>query len=368
MRILCVHQGYELYGSDRMFILSLIGFRERYPQANITVHLPKNGKLANHITENKLVDELLIEPMAILRKTDIRRLRLGQISKCLWNLRTEIDYCNSFDIVYINSIVVLNYLLSARFTKSKVILHLHEIPSKGLTLLFGMLIGFSRAFCFFISKAVKDRFNLSNDSEIVINGIPGYEFRKRDFKSPLNLLMIGRINSWKGQDFLVKTLETLTKKEKVNFKLKIVGSVFENEFHYLDRILNIIERAGLKEQVSIHEFVDDPTPFYNWADVVIVPSKRPEPFGLVAIEALSAGAVVIGAEHGGLSEIYVNNHSGIYFNPNDSDDLIKRILSLNNNPQRAVFLAANGRALFEEKYTERAYIARFINGLNKIYT
>jgi hypothetical protein len=43
MHIVCVHQGYELYGSDRAFIDSVAALREAWPQADIEVVLPHDG-------------------------------------------------------------------------------------------------------------------------------------------------------------------------------------------------------------------------------------------------------------------------------------------------------------------------------------
>ena len=37
MRIICVHQGYELYGSDRCFIESVAAMRAAWPEAEIEV-------------------------------------------------------------------------------------------------------------------------------------------------------------------------------------------------------------------------------------------------------------------------------------------------------------------------------------------
>ena len=45
MRIVCVHQGYELYGSDRSFIDSVAALREAWPQAEIEVVLPHEGPI-----------------------------------------------------------------------------------------------------------------------------------------------------------------------------------------------------------------------------------------------------------------------------------------------------------------------------------
>ena len=46
MRIACVHQGYELYGSDRCFVESVAAFREAFPEAEIEVVLPRPGPIA----------------------------------------------------------------------------------------------------------------------------------------------------------------------------------------------------------------------------------------------------------------------------------------------------------------------------------
>ncbi|MCU4165510.1 glycosyltransferase family 4 protein [Carboxylicivirga caseinilyticus] len=367
MKILAVHQGYELYGSDRMFILSLTALKEKYPDALITANIPKDGKLADYLRDNNVCDHLVIKPMAVLRKSDIKRLRLNKLLGSLWRIRETIRFCNTYDIVYINSIVVLSYLLAARYTKGKVLLHIHEIPSTKLMLFFRQLIRISKVSCLYISQAVCSHFNLKNNGIIVINGIKGFPFQKKEFTKPLNFLMIGRINDWKGQDFLIQSLTRLALTNKsIDFRLRILGSVFENQRHFLEKINGLIENSIIKEKVKIIDFVDDPWENYRWADVVFVPSKRPEPFGLVAIEAMSAGAIVIGAEHGGLSEIFENNHSGLYFKPSDETDLIRAVLVLQNNRESCFKIAKNGRKLFEREYTEQAYINRFVGALTKL--
>ncbi len=61
----------------------------------------------------------------------------------------------------------------------------------------------------------------------------------------------------------------------------------------------------------------------------LVPSVLAEPFGLVAIEAMSAGRAVIASRTGGLADIVVDGETGILVTPNDSLDLrlaIKRLL------------------------------------------
>ncbi|TIV30126.1 MAG: glycosyltransferase family 1 protein, partial [Mesorhizobium sp.] len=45
MRIACVHQGYELYGSDRSFAESVAALRAAFPAAEIEVVLPREGPI-----------------------------------------------------------------------------------------------------------------------------------------------------------------------------------------------------------------------------------------------------------------------------------------------------------------------------------
>ena len=53
--------------------------------------------------------------------------------------------------------------------------------------------------------------------------------------------------------------------------------------------------------------------YYDVLDISVVPSTEPEPFGLVATESMLSMKPVVAANHGGLSEIIVNNETGFFF-------------------------------------------------------
>ena len=61
MRIVCVHQGYELYGSDRAFIDSVAALREAWPQADIEVVLPHDGPICGPLRAS--ATRIVIEPL-----------------------------------------------------------------------------------------------------------------------------------------------------------------------------------------------------------------------------------------------------------------------------------------------------------------
>jgi len=366
MRILCVHQGYELYGSDRMFLLSLKAFREKYPESHITVHLPKEGSLSELIFKDKVVDELIIREMGVLRKNDFKKFRFKQIFSQLANIPDKVKFCDKFDIVYVNSIVVVDYLIACHYTTAKSIVHIHEIPSKLLTGIFQRLIKFSQSYSIFISNAVRQNFPKIRNGEIVLNGIQGFAYCNRHCKEILNILHIGRINAWKGQDFLLRSIAGLDSKSKKRINVHIVGGVFEDQIHFKTQLETMVTEYSLNSIVSFHDFRENPEEDYRWADVVVVPSKLPEPFGLVAIEAMSTGAIVLAAKHGGLSEVFEDGTSGIYFEPNNEEALKEALTGILNSSEKVKLLSRNGHKIYKEKFTEEAYISRFAAAIGNI--
>jgi glycosyltransferase involved in cell wall biosynthesis len=67
--------------------------------------------------------------------------------------------------------------------------------------------------------------------------------------------------------------------------------------------------------------------FWNELDLAVVPSFE-EPFGLVALEALSCGVPVVASKVGGLTEIVVDGHSGLLVPPKEAEPLARALLTL----------------------------------------
>lgn len=362
--ILCVHQGYELYGSDRMFLLSLKAFRNKYSNCHITVHLPVEAILSSKIIEDGLADEVIFSPMAVLRKSDFKKLNFSNVLWSLFKLPRKVRFCNSFDLVYVNSIVVFDYLLASRFSKSKCIVHIHEIVDGIVRSFFEKLLLFSKAYCIFVSQATKKSYTKFNKGEVVLNGIKGFDFKERVFSGEFNILQIGRINSMKGHDILLKALITLN--SKYLFKVRIVGDVFDNQNHYKDEIYDLIKQNRLEEIVEVMGFSNFPRSDYEWADIVVIPSKKPESFGLVAIESMSVGSITLASKIGGLAEIFNDEESGLYFEPNSVDSLVIALEKVLNSKDLCNNIARTGNELYKNMYTEEAYMNRFILAIDNI--
>lgn len=80
------------------------------------------------------------------------------------------------------------------------------------------------------------------------------------------------------------------------------------------------------------------------ASIVVVPSLFPEPFGLVATEAMSVGTPVVASATGGLPEVLGHGEAGVLVPPGDATSLREAVIGLLDDPGRRVELAARGRA------------------------
>jgi len=102
----------------------------------------------------------------------------------------------------------------------------------------------------------------------------------------------------------------------------------------LQYLKTFIEDKVLQEKVT---FIQDLTPkdqslydAYKGADMLVLPSRH-EPFGMVILEAWSAGVPVVASLTGGIGKIITHNHNGLVFENGEVMSLYKNMESLLNN-------------------------------------
>lgn len=349
--ILCVHQGYELYGSDRVFIQSLMALRQRWPACRLTVHLPQAGPLSDAITD--LADEVVFGGMSVLRRKTFRPQSPWRFLKhCLAHRRLVLGR----DLIYLNSAVLVSYIAAGIFCRGRYMLHIHEIPTGPIRIYFRMIGYLPRLKLVANSVATKNA--VSEKCVVLYNGVADKPIDRNKTDRVCNLLLIGRLNGWKGQEVAIDAMRPFKNTE---MRLRIVGGYFAGHAHYLTALREQVRRLGLENQVEFHDFTDDPTRFYQQADLVLVPSTRPEPFGLVAIEAMNVGLPVIASDHGGLAEIVRHQETGMLVKPGCADSLADAINAYRTQPQMAAKHGETGHARFQSHFTEAVYRQNFID-------
>lgn len=169
--------------------------------------------------------------------------------------------------------------------------------------------------------------------------------------------LFGRVVEWKG------TREFVLAAERVLHELPtahavIVGDVSDGDAGYLREVRQLAEESGFAERIIFTGYRDDIPGLMQALDLVVHTSIRPEPFGMVIVEAMAAGTPVIAANRGGPRDIIRDGESGILVDPTDTGALATAIQVLLETPDRARALAEAGRdrvrRLFgKERYAER---------------
>jgi glycosyltransferase involved in cell wall biosynthesis len=323
MRIACVHQGYELYGSDRCFAESVSALRHAFPAADIEVVIPRPGPIT--VLLEPVASRIVFERLLILRRRNL--LHLMTISA--WRLPVAVVRAarrfRSNDLVYVNTTVVLDHALAARLFPGRALLHVHELATgRTLTVLRG-LVKWSRAALIFNSQATAQAFQGASvqPASVIYNGIAGpaaAEPMTYDGARPLRVLMLGRFNRIKGQEILLAAVAALPTAVRRRLEVRIVGSAFEDAKRET-ALRSAAAAPELSSVVTVEPFVDDTGPLYRWADVVAVPSRLPESLGRVAIEAMAYGRPPIASAIGGLTEVVEHGRTGWLVPPDRADAL-----------------------------------------------
>ncbi len=364
MKILVVHQGYEMYGSDRMLLNSLESLRVVYNNATIELALPKSGLLSTEVAKLSLVDLISFVPFGVIRKADLKRFNFKIFYHITLGLYNRYRKIRKYDLVYVNSIVILDLLILSCFVKNRMIIHIHEIPDGVVGSVFKFLLRKSKSQLIAVSSEVKNYFSLEK-IDVIPNGVTGFEFNEKVVGDSINLLIIGRINHQKGQMFFLNSFVKLNKETRSRYNVRIVGDVFEDQVHFKNEILNIINAHCLEAYVHIFPFSDRPSEHFEWAHIVALPSTKPESFGLVAAEGMSAGCAILGANLGGLKDIIDDQVNGWFYEPNNENDLVAKLQFIGTNDVNIGEIGANGRRKFEMFFSKDAYIERLGNYLKR---
>jgi glycosyltransferase involved in cell wall biosynthesis len=166
------------------------------------------------------------------------------------------------------------------------------------------------------------------------------------------ILFLGRLVWVKGVDKLIAAMPHVLQKVP-DAKLVIVGLGDMRE--YLERM---VQNLKLQDVVKFcFDFISEEERIAHYAacDVAVFPSVY-EPFGIVAIEAMSmAKPVVVGASGvSGMREIVIStgqDQCGFHVNPNDPIDIAWGIINSVQDPQRKLQLGQNGRKRVLQEFT-----------------
>ncbi|MEM7247412.1 MAG: glycosyltransferase family 4 protein [Acidobacteriota bacterium] len=156
-------------------------------------------------------------------------------------------------------------------------------------------------------------------------------------RDPRRLLFVGQLVRGKGLDYL---LEAMTKLRQPA-KLRVIGRG-RQEGELKAQVANL----GLYDRVEFMPPTDREGLHREMSSclALVFPSRAPETFGLVGLEALAAGTPVVASQVGGISEWLVDSSCGHLFPSGDVDSLAQCLEELLGDPDRARQMGEAGRA------------------------
>jgi glycosyltransferase involved in cell wall biosynthesis len=149
------------------------------------------------------------------------------------------------------------------------------------------------------------------------------------------LVFLGRLVSDKGLDLLLNAIADLKKRDLFP-RLTVIGTG-EDNMALWQQALDL----GIDSQVTFvgSKVGNELVCLLNEHQILVVPSRWHEPFGVVALEGIACGCVVVGSSGGGLKDAIGN--CGITFPNGDQAALAKALARLLTQPALLARYRAN---------------------------
>ena len=169
---------------------------------------------------------------------------------------------------------------------------------------------------------------------------------------------IGRLDWWKGHEYFVEAIGQAIKSTP-NIKALIVGEPDATALSqsYYQKIQEQVQRLGLVDHVIFTGFRTDIPEIMAASDIIVHSASEPEPFGRVAVEAMTAGRPIVATAAGGILEIVKDQETGLLVPPKDATAMAEAIHYLSENRERAVEMGRAGRLDAERRFSLDKHIA-----------
>ena len=354
-RVLLVQSNAERYGSDRM-ARSLARW---LPEAGweVIVSVPSTGPLLDDLRADG-ADVVVADPGALRRVLTLRQwawLATVVLPRAVVRFRA---LARTVDVVHVNTSVSLGAALGARLAGQPVVLHVREsyAGSERLLRLYARLVRRIAVVVVAISEDIASELRVAGLGDRVVVVHDGIEVPDGPPRARLpadrrwDVVCVSRINAWKGLDVLVDAV-ALLRDRGIELRVAIAGEVFPGGERFRDDLVDHIARRGLTDAVELLGFVDDVDRVLAASGSFVLPSRRPEPFGLALVEAMASGLPCVATAAGGPRDIIEDGVTGLLVPPGDAAALAAALQQLRADPDLAARLGAAAGQVVRSRFT-----------------
>lgn len=350
---LFVHSSDELYGADRVLLDIMRALPDAIRETAI-VWLPSDLDHGEYLLCEEL-DAMGVRnhhvPLPILRRANLTAIGMSTLTRRAAAFRSAIRTLKPA-VVYGTTSATLPALSAIADAKCRRILHNQEIwkPQEG-----SLLGQFARCAerIIAISEATKaaepdylqQRTIVVPNTTVDQQTLPTYRQLSSLPTDPIEFLAAGRWTANKGLDVLVDAWGLAAPG-----RLTIAGGPPPSG-ESLDLTKQVADNKNAASINLVGE-VESISPLINASHVVVMPSTWPEPFGLVALEAMSAGRPVVATRVGGLQQ-FVTPEVGWLVDPNDPSGLAQTLATITH--EQVLDKGQRAREHYERNFSQAQF-------------
>ncbi len=223
-----------------------------------------------------------------------------------------------------------------------------------------------------IGRRMIDLFNVPADRiRLIPRGVDLSQFvfsgsKKFEKKTTIKyIVLIGRFSPIKGQVEFIKAVHLL-RSQMPHFKVSIVGSEGRGKHKYTNLMKKTIQQFGLENTIKILPPTRHVASLLSQADLLVLPSLTPEPFGRVIIEAGAVGTPVAATCLGGVPDIIDDGKNGILFPPHNILAMAEAMREVLTNTEKAKAFAFELRKKVEEKFSLEQMVEKTLTVYDEI--
>jgi len=184
---------------------------------------------------------------------------------------------------------------------------------------------------------------------------------RRELRIPADVPLVGfvgRLDPWKGADVFVRAAAEVAERCP-EARFLVCGGDLPGYEAYAEGVRRLALEVGLGGRIYFTGWtyrLDDIPEVMAALDVLVHTSTRPEPFGLVLVEAMATAKPVVASNNGGVPEVVEAGVTGHLVEPENWRAVAAAVDDLLANPSRAAAFGAAGRARVERLFEVRAYV------------
>lgn len=364
MDLLALHPSDELYGADRVLLTLVRSWNDEF---DVQVVLPTDVDYPERLLSGRLEQagvSVIRADVPVLRRA---YLRVGALPRLLSRVWVAIGLLRRLRprLVYLSTSAMLLVAPVARLLGVMPVAHLHEVWSRADRVLLAPLIACCPTVVV-VSEPVAASLGRARRRAIVVHN--GFDIPQVDSAVRARLrgrlgvgdddllaIVASRWNAWKGHTGLLAAWAGL---RRTDLHLAVLGG--PPAIGASVDVPTLV--AGLADPTRVH-LVGETSQALDWvaaADVVLVPSSRPDPLPTIAIEAAALGRAVLASACGGLPEIVVDGATGRLLPPDDPQAWRQALDGLERTS-----LEGWGRAAAERFSTEFT-VDRFLSTMREV--